>query len=316
MKQTLMKVPGYVGSGQYCYANSLAMALAEKGDHYSPGYIECLTSGSISAFWEEGGLPFFSSYVNPPDVGLCFALKNLGYTYEHHYSDLKNPSNPKKLLEGLLKDGPVIAGPVDMGKLHYVPNHEYLGGVDHYVLVYGMDDEFVYLHDPAGYPYINFAINDFIKTWEASSIRYRLGSFSAWGKIQRENHPSEKEIFEMTDLQIRNNLEQETTLNSNVLTGPDAIRKFAQTLLQNKLTPALKGHLSFFSFQLGARRCSDYAAFYQPFDTFRSDLKREQGKNFGKAHTSLSKGDLGRVYSAVMNIADLEQSFQERTLNR
>jgi hypothetical protein len=316
MKQSLMKVPGYIGSGQYCYANSLAMALSEKGDNYSPGYIECLTSGSISAFWEKDGLPFFSSYVNPPDVGLCVALKNLGYAYEHYYSDLKNPPEPKKLLQRLLKHGPVIAGPVDLGKLYYEPNHEYLGGVDHYVLVYDQDDEFIYLHDPAGYPYINFPINDFVTAWEASTIDYRLGSFSAWGKIQREYQPSEKEIFEMTDLQIRNNLQREKTLNSHVITGPEAIRKLGETLRKNEITPELKAHLTFFSFQLGARRCSDYSAFYQRFDDVRSEIKREQGKSFGNAHTSFSKGDLERVYTALMKIADLEQSFQERTLLR
>ena len=38
----------------------------------------------------------------------------------------------------------VLIGPIDMGYLIYNPRYRFLGGADHYVLIYGFDDKNIY----------------------------------------------------------------------------------------------------------------------------------------------------------------------------
>ena len=75
----------------------------------------------------------------------------LGFTYDEYYikdsNDLNLPSI-REILSKFLLSGPVVLGPLDMGYLTYNPNHIHLYGVDHFVSVYDLDDEFIYFHDP------------------------------------------------------------------------------------------------------------------------------------------------------------------------
>ena len=66
----------------------------------------------------------------------------------------------KGKLETFLSNGPVVLGPLDMGHLIYNPNHTILYGVDHFVTVYALDSQYLYLHDPAGFSCIKVAFND------------------------------------------------------------------------------------------------------------------------------------------------------------
>lgn len=85
------------------------------------------------------GLPFIRSCHKSPDVGLGIALKHLGYELEHLLpASLRGTAR----LADLLQSGPVLVDPVDMGKI-YIPNHQVLHGVDHYVcsLTNGQNEE-------------------------------------------------------------------------------------------------------------------------------------------------------------------------------
>jgi len=260
---TYLKTPHYVGSGQYCYANSLAMILAEQGAEYDPGYLECLTCVSISAFWEPDGFPFLSSRYQSPDTGIHTALKHLGYAFEHRL-----PASFEEGLEGLselLQYGSVLIGPVDMGELSYIPNRQALQGVDHFVCVYGLDETYAYLHDPAGYPCMTMPLAALKQAWRAENIEYRKGSYSGWGNIRRINVPDRDELFRLTDDKIASIL---------ILERKDRL---------GRLSDEMTGHLSFFSFQLGARRALDYARFYQPYD---AETCKPQTKTSGMVRKS------------------------------
>lgn len=93
-----MKI-SYVGSGEYCYANSLSMVLQSEGEQLRPEYLECLTCVGNSAFME-GEIPFFSSYFNPPDRGISRALTILGYSFNHSYTNDIEPRRPRRLFTG------------------------------------------------------------------------------------------------------------------------------------------------------------------------------------------------------------------------
>ena len=67
----------YVGSGPYCYANSLAMVL---GAHSAdPSAIEVLTGSPYGACLLDGVTPFFDPPGWDPEIGLDAAIDLLGW---------------------------------------------------------------------------------------------------------------------------------------------------------------------------------------------------------------------------------------------
>jgi hypothetical protein len=309
----------YIGSGAYCYANSLAMALNNAGDIHDPGYLEVLTCVGVSAFWEptpDGELPFFSSMHGAPDKGITTALNHLGYQYTRYFCSVEDDPEGMKsihLLKEMVGNGYVIVGPLDMGKLLYVPNHQYLSGVDHFVAVYEVSENEVYLHDPAGYPYVKMSIEEFTQAWKAENIGYREGSYSMWGNLTKVHFPSSVEIFKMTDQQIASYYLKDQAARECV--GPAAIRRLATIVKEIGIPEYMRAHLAYFSFQLGARRCSDFARFYQEFDPERAKIKEEQGKRFGLAHVTYLKKDYETLYHTLEELAQLEERFIELTLS-
>lgn len=312
-----MKNP-YIGSGNYCYANSMAMVLQSYGYSYDPGYLECLTAVANSAFWTDSKSPviFFSSKFNSPDQGISLALRNLGFQFDEFYLNEDPPKQEFVLskLSDFLKNGPVIAGPLDMGKLTYIPYAKDLKGVDHYITVYEIDN-YIHAHDPAGYPHIQIDVNDFLDAWKAEKINYRRGSFSMWGNIRKVAEPSLYETYLATNEAIKHFLSLEQKSEGSGLTGGKAIEKLAQLLLEVKLSPVQKGNLAYFSFPLSARRCNDYARFFEPYDADRSKIKYEQAKCFGKSQMYLMKQRWDQLYETLCDLADLEEEFQIKTIH-
>jgi hypothetical protein len=66
----------YIGSGPYCYANSLAMLLGP--DAPPPSMIEVLTGSPFGLELLAGRLPLFDPYGWDPDRGLDDAIGLLG----------------------------------------------------------------------------------------------------------------------------------------------------------------------------------------------------------------------------------------------
>lgn len=125
--------------------------------------------------------------MRDPDDGINYALNILGFTAEEHQqaSDLDDPF---PLLKQQIKQNPVILGPLDMGELTYHPNHKNLNGSDHYVLGYQMDNENIYVQDPAGFPFVPLSLDQFKKAWMAERIPYRKGINKYWSTAKRLSH--------------------------------------------------------------------------------------------------------------------------------
>ncbi|MFD7917556.1 hypothetical protein ACFV30_44015, partial [Streptomyces sp. NPDC059752] len=108
---------GYVGSGPYCYTNSLAMMLGEESP--STSVIETLTGSPFGAQLIGGSLPLFDPYGWHPETGLDAAIALLGWSCER--SDGGTPAEALERLRTACSRGPVLVGPVDMGLLLYQP---------------------------------------------------------------------------------------------------------------------------------------------------------------------------------------------------
>ncbi|HZU68376.1 MAG TPA: hypothetical protein VFA09_13960 [Ktedonobacteraceae bacterium] len=71
----------YIGSGDYCFSNSLHMSLLGSGASaeslLATGFLECLTTMPFGyTYFKEAELFFFSS--PNPDLGLTRAIETLG----------------------------------------------------------------------------------------------------------------------------------------------------------------------------------------------------------------------------------------------
>src|SRR5579863_10742127 len=152
-----MSIISYTGNGAYCYANSLHMSLLGAGANHndlpSPSFIECLATmpfGNLYLALEESPLVFFSSPSMDPDQGLTLALKTLGWICQEQRGG-ESEEALAHLREAALR-APVLVGPLDLGYLSYNPNHGYLAGEDHFVVVLAVESDHVLIHDPQGYP--------------------------------------------------------------------------------------------------------------------------------------------------------------------
>jgi hypothetical protein len=148
----------YIGSGPYCYANSLAMVFGPEAP--SPAVIEVLTGSPFGAELLGGTMPFFDPLGWDPGIGLDTAIELLGWT-----CICLTPGSPDEaavLLREARADRPLLAGPLELGLLLHQPGSGTAIGSDYYVVATGVENDFVRFHDPHGHPYATLPAGDFI----------------------------------------------------------------------------------------------------------------------------------------------------------
>jgi hypothetical protein len=305
----------YIGNGAYCYANSTAMLLAANGENIPPSLIEVLSGVGLGAFISEEGLPFFSGLTAEPDAGITRALNILGYDFKEEFS--ASPNNPPfKKLKQTLKKSPALLGPLDMGFLTYNPEHKHLLGVDHYILTYGVDDKFAYLHDPAEFPHIRMPLKDLTKAWRADNIGYKRGHYRWWTNPIRKKKPTKKQIYQNAIVSFRSlylAAEKDGKL-AKVPIDDEAIKFLAGQATLKKLSSDIVGFMASFSFPLGAKRANDFTLFFEPHNTKLSELKYQQSRLFGLCHSLLMVNDLTGLGKELNNLAKTEKKFKETLL--
>lgn len=240
----------YFGDVSLCYSYSLAMALETYGYDFKADFLEAImvmgNGASIVKEDEEHPLVFFDNGM--PDLSISHSLKILGFDYEDFY--LKDGAEVdleeiKGKLETFLSNGSVVLGPLDMGHLTYNPNHTILYGVDHFVTVYDIDDQYLYLHDPAGFACMKVAFNDILEAWKAEAIDYKRGAYSMWGNFKKVKSPSQTEIYQETAKIMKN----------RYLNGQNGVLEcYAKVVAENGLNTEQKQLHQYFSFKLAAVR--------------------------------------------------------------
>ncbi len=161
----------YIGNGDYCFSNSLHMSLLGSGVPIESlpltSFLECLSTMPFGyTYFKEAELFFFSG--PNPDLGLTRAIEMLGWT-----CTLESGGDEEEAWERLraaVQHGPVLIGPVNMGYLTYNPNHPYLLGADHYILVLSIEEDYVQVHDPKGFPCAALPMENLLKAWRAEGM--------------------------------------------------------------------------------------------------------------------------------------------------
>ena len=133
----------FFGEVPLCYTNSVAMTLSSYGYDFHPEYLEAIMAMGNGANFVNNDrahpIVFFDN--GEPDISISNCLRILGFEYEEFFltaPDEVNVNMIKEKLKFYLKNGSIIAGPLDMGYLTYNPNHVNLKGVDHFVAIYDL----------------------------------------------------------------------------------------------------------------------------------------------------------------------------------
>ena len=301
----------YFGDVSLCYSYSLAMALDAYGYDFKAEFLEAImvmgNGASIVKEDEQHPLVFFDNGM--PDLSISHSLKILGFDYEDFY--LKDGAEVdleeiKGKLETFLSNGPVVLGPLDMGHLTYNPNHTILYGVDHFVTVYALDGQYLYLHDPAGFACMKVAFTDIIEAWKAEDIDYKRGSYSMWGNFKKVKSPSQTEIFQETARIMKN----------RYLNGQSGVLEcYAKAVAENGLNTEQKQLHQYFSFKLAAVRNLYLSKFLKDHDPEGARLKEELASLFGQAHLSCLKEDYQELTHLLYQIAEVDGRFRDLYVN-
>ena len=301
----------YFGDVSLCYTNSLAMALDSYGFDARPEHLEALMAmGNGATIVEDDPrhpIVFFDNGM--PDASISDCLRMLGFAWEDFFVEepVADLGEVRDRLARMLERGPVVAGPLDMGLLTYNPSYRDLGGVDHFVCVFGLTDTRVLLHDPAGFPCMSMDFEDFAKAWETRAISYKRGSFSMWGDFTRVREPGDDEVYREVSSITRKRYEEGES---------GVIRAYAEAIRRNGMSPQQKGIHQYFSFRLAAARNIYAARFLAEHDPERAQIKERIASMFGRAHLHNLAEDNLALADTLEEIAELDDRFRELCILR
>ena len=242
----------YIGSGPYCYANCMAMALA---DGTEPGLLEVLTGSPFGLQLLGGRRPLFDPLGWDPEIGIDAALDLLGWSCER--SGGGDADAALERLHGATSRGPVLAGPVEMGLLGHHPGAKGAIGADHYLLVFAFEGDLVRFHDPHGHPYATLPAQAFAAAWRGDSIGYPHAEYTMRTGFRRA-----REIGALGALRASVPAaitwltgRPERAPQGSLGTGEAALA--LADLAETGLTGAQREELMWFALRVGARRLAD-----------------------------------------------------------
>jgi hypothetical protein len=240
-----MRVP-YIGSGPYCYSNSLAMLMGP--DAPPPSAIEVLT-GAPFGFHVGDGLAWFDPLGWNPDLGLDTAVDLLGWTCDR----TSGGSAADALARLRDADGPVFVGPVEFGLLLHHPGSGAVLESDHFMVVTGVTDGVIHFHDPHGFPFATLPVDEFAAAWEPVSFEYPAEPFTMRTGFRRVREVAVADALRAC-LPVARRL-----LAPDGESPAAAVERFAGHVSAG-LTARHDGHLVHFAVRVGARRLADAAA--------------------------------------------------------
>ncbi|MFD7561218.1 hypothetical protein ACFV9E_42905 [Streptomyces sp. NPDC059835] len=280
---------GYVGSGPYCYTNSLAMMLG--GEAPSTSIIETLTGSPFGVQLIAGSMPLFDPYGWHPEAGLDAAIALLGWSCER--SDGGTSAEALERLRTACSQGPVLVGPVDMGLLLYQPGTPSSNGGDHYVVVLGADEDGIELHDPHGHPYATMPTQAFLAAWEAKTISYIDVPFVLRTDFVRRRQVTPPEALRQSLPGAERWLagRDDLPMPPGSLGGAAAVEALAD-LVAGGTPPNIRTLLTAFGVRVGARRLNDAAICLEELGLSRAaSIAQHQARILGSVQYPLVHGD-------------------------
>ncbi|MFC6887273.1 MULTISPECIES: hypothetical protein [Actinomadura] len=246
----------YIGSGPYCYANSLAMVLGDGAP--PPSVIEVLTGSPFGLQLHQGRTPYFDPLGWDPGIGVDAALGLLGWDSRRTGGGTADEA-AERLREEARK-APVLVGPVEMGLLFHQPEANGAIGADHFLVVTGIEKNTVLMHDPHGHPYATLPMDDFVAAWRTDTIDYPAESFTMRTDFRRARDVGVPAALRGSVADARRWLDgPDAAPPDGSLANAAAAERLAE-LVEAGLDPDVRAHLVHFAVRVGAHRLADAAA--------------------------------------------------------
>lgn len=245
----------YIGSGPYCYANSLAMVLGPGSP--DPSVIEVLTGSPFGFCMFGGTTPFFDPPGWNPDIGLDAAIALLGWECDRTAGGTEDQAMERLGQES--RHGPVLVGPVEFGLLLHHPGAGEPVGSDHYLVVTEVEGDMVCFHDPHGNPHATLPAAAFAAAWWAETIDYKPEPYTMRTSFRRLREVSPLDALHASlPAACRWASGAGMRPDSGDLGGADACLRLAECA-EAGLESGPRAHLTWFAIRVGARRLADAA---------------------------------------------------------
>ena len=247
----------YVGSGPYCYANSIAMMLGERAP--PPSIIEFATSSPFGMQIIGSDLAFFDPYGWDFNLTVDDTLRALGW--QSTLIAGKDSDDALARLTEQLRKGPVFVGPIDLGCMKHQPKYKGPVGADHFVVVLDIDEskDQVQLHDPDGYPFVMLPTRDLLEGWKCELIPFGK-PYTMRTDFRQIETISEEDAIRRSIPNARRWLSMEG--NHDMPPGSLGNGKAAERLadmMEGGFSPNLREMFTIFVIRCGARRLIDAA---------------------------------------------------------
>ncbi len=290
----------YVGSGPYCYANSLAIVF---GDGIDPGLVQVLTGSPFGLELIAGEVLLFDPLGWDPGIGIEAALGLLGWTCDA--SDADDAATALDQMRSALESGPVLVGPLEIGLLLHHPEPRGAIGSDHYVIVIGIEEDLIRFHDPHGYPYATMPVQAFTLAWRADSIPYAQVRYRMWSGFQRLRDVAPADALDASLPAAVAWLEDDRPdrVPPGSVGGADAAIAFADRVKAG-LAPAQREGLIWFAVRVGARRLADAEHWLAEIGLSNAGaIAGAQSRLIGSLQYPLVTGDDATVVALLQELA-------------
>src|SRR2546430_9005699 len=271
----------------------------------STGFRECLTTMPFGyTYLKEADLFFFGG--PNPDLGLTRAIETLGWTCTLERGGTEDEALAR--LRAAVQHAPVLIGPVNMGYLTYNPTHPYLLGSDHYIVVLSMEEDYVLVHDPKGFPSAALPVANLLKAWRAEGMDlvYTDEPYTMRTAFRPGEARSRQQMIERTLPYLGANVRQERW-KPGLYGGVAALRMLAQ-IFQTGVPEKLAVHLFYFALPLGLRHKVDAQLFLREANQSEAaGLIEQQARLLGQAQYAGVQRSWSEVATLLEQVATLEE---------
>jgi len=238
----------YMGNGPYCTANSLSVIFGDAGP--GPATLEVLSGTPFGIAIHGDNITYFTPSRWNPEFGMNNAMDLLGWECDRIFGSAEESI---AVLRRATPDAPVLAGPVEMGLLPYVPGIGQAIGADHNVVVIGMEGDMIRAHDVQGWPFVTVPLDAFLATWQGNTFAYQADAYAV-----RSNFRQARKVDPHTAL--RDSIPRSLELLDPAESADAAER--AAKLIEAGLSNMQYKYFVEFQIQAGARRLADAAVLF------------------------------------------------------
>lgn len=185
-----MGINKYCGNYTYCATYALFDSFLRKIE-LSKNQFEILTSVPFGVVHNnEYAHRILSPYCDPTE-GLKKAAQALNLEYISWEAEDSQKAYNRLLNQ--LAHGAVVVGPLNMGKLNYLPKPSIYDKVPHYITIYKYEGGCFYINDSEGLIGYYITEDEITKAWEASELYETKQAYNLKYVIQNKELPSRKE---------------------------------------------------------------------------------------------------------------------------